>query len=78
MSVVNNKLSGGQWVRTIRCGCGACSTMANRPADYRCPMEDSRDAIQLWATEYNGDEDEPDTAVEDQVVGEITGAFVEA
>lgn len=77
MSAVSNKLSGGRWERTIKCGCGNCTMMINRPVEYRCPFETSKDAVQLWKTVYDGDEDEPETAAEDQVVGDISTAFSE-
>ena len=41
----------GKWQRTIKCGCGNCQQRKN--AKDTCPMENSKDAIWLWASDFS-------------------------
>ena len=43
-------------VRTIMCGCGMCQF--RKKASDTCPMENSKDAIQLWASDFSAPETE--------------------
>jgi hypothetical protein len=38
-------------VRTIMCGCGMCQFRPS--ASDLCPMGNSKDAIQLWASDFS-------------------------
>lgn len=74
-----SKLSGGVWVRTIKCGCGECRF--HNPADGICPKGTSKEAVWLWASDFSKQEEEvveesPFASNEDNIELEI--AAVEA
>ena len=66
-------------VRTIMCGCGQCQFRKN--ASDTCPQGTSKDAIQLWASDFSTEDpvSEVDDILEDlaAVREEIEGEYHE-
>lgn len=59
-------------VRTIMCGCGMCQFRAK--ASDLCSMGNSKDAIQLWASDFSAPELEED---ESDIISEVESVISE-
>lgn len=62
-------------VRTIMCGCGMCQFRKN--ASDLCPQGNSKDAIQLWASDFSRTEDTEDTVDTDTILEELANVAEE-